>query len=226
MTWGRLVAAVGMLLATVALALLAWQWGGLRDVRETVAAAGLWSPVLFVLLQALVTITPLPRTVFTVAAGVLFGAGWGLVLTVFATTVAAVAAYGLVRWLGAPLVARHADRRQVRRLRARLDRSGLLAMVSLRLIPVVPFAVLNYVSGLAQVRLLPFVVGTVVGVLPGTVAIVVLGDAVTSGHVHPALFAVSVAGGLLGLAGTTIAARRGPVPLPAGPGSAKPPSRP
>lgn len=208
------MAAAGLLLATIGLALLATQWGGLGHVRETVAAAGLWAPVLFVLLQVLVTITPLPRTVFSVAAGVLFGTPWGLCLTVLATTVAAVAAYTLVRWFGAPLAARHADRAQVRWLRARLDRSGLLAVVSLRLIPVMPFAVLNYASGLARVRPAAFVVGTVIGVLPGTIAVVVLGDAVTSGELNPALFAVSVAGGLLGLAGTAIAARRGPAADP------------
>ncbi len=195
--------------ATVVIALLVLRGQGLHHVRETVAAAGAWAPVLFVLLQCTVTITPLPRTVFTVAAGVLFGAVWGLVLTVLATTLAALAAYGLIRWFGSPFVARHADRRQMRWVRARLDRSGLLAMVSLRLIPMVPFSVLNYAAGLARVRLVPYLVGTVLGVLPGTVAIVVLGDAASGGHVHPALFAVSVAGGLLGMAGAAVAARRG-----------------
>jgi len=100
-------------------------------------------------------------------------------------------------------------------VRARLDRSGLLAMVSLRLLPMVPFSVLNYAAGVARVRLVPFLLGTVLGVLPGTIAVVVLGDAVTSGEFNPALFAVSFAGAALGLAGATIAARRvGPAPDP------------
>lgn len=210
MTWRRLGAAVLVLLATVALVVLALRWGGLHHVRAVVAGAGAWAPLLFVLLQAVVTITPLPRTVFTVAAGVLFGSLWGLVLTVLATVIAALAAYGLTRWIGGPFIARHADRAQVRWLRARLDHSGLLAMVSLRLIPMVPFAVLNYVSGLAAVRLFPFLAGTVLGVLPGTVAIVVLGDSAATGHVHPVTFAVSVCGGLLGLGGAVLAARRKP----------------
>jgi uncharacterized membrane protein YdjX (TVP38/TMEM64 family) len=65
----------------------------------------------------------------------------------------------------------------------------------------------------ARVRLVPFLLGTVLGVLPGTIAIVVLGDAVTSGDFNPALFGVSFAGAALGLAGATIAARRvGPAP--------------
>ena len=71
-------------------------------------------------------------------------------------------------------------------MRARLDRSGLLAMVSLRLIPAVPFAPLNYALALSGARFGPYVAGTVLGVLPGTVAIVVLGDAAVGGNPHPA----------------------------------------
>lgn len=195
--------------AVVAVVLLA-RSGAVHDVRRVVAESGAWAPVLFVLLQGVVTITPVPRTVFTVAAGVLFGPLAGVLLTVLATLLAAVAALWLVRTVGGGFVDRHAHRPGVAWVRGRLDHNGLLAVVSLRLIPAVPFAVMNYASGLAGVRLLPYVLGTVLGVLPGTVAIVVLGDAVTGGTLHPASFAVSIAGGLLGLAGAVVASRRGP----------------
>ena len=154
--WGRLVAALVAVLVAVVVAVCAMRWGGVAGVRAEVAAAGAWAPLLFVALQALVTITPLPRTMFTVAAGVLFGAAWGLALTITGTALAALAAYGLVRWVGGPLVARHEHRPSFAWVRARLDRSGLLAMVSLRLLPMVPFSVLNYAAGVARVRLVPF----------------------------------------------------------------------
>lgn len=209
-----MVAGTVVVLAAVVAVVLLVRSGGVHDVRRVVASSGAWAPVLFVLLQAVVTITPLPRTVFTVAAGVLFGSISGVLLTILGTTLAALAAYWLVRFVGGGFVDRHAHRPGVAWVRRRLDHSGLLAVVSLRLIPAVPFAVMNYASGLAGVRLLPYVVGTVLGVLPGTVAIVVLGDAATGGSPHPALFAVSVAGGLLGLAGATWAAKRVPAAEP------------
>lgn len=181
---------------------------GVPDVRHTVEAAGLWAPLLFVLLQGMVTVMPIPRTVFTVAAGVLFGSVLGLLLTVAGTTIAAVIAYFLVRVVGGRFVERHAHHRAVEWVRQRLDRSGLLAVVSLRLIPMVPFAVMNYASGLSGVRIAPYVVGTVLGVLPSTVAIVVLGDAAVGGSPHPAMFAVSVLSGALGVTGALVALRR------------------
>jgi uncharacterized membrane protein YdjX (TVP38/TMEM64 family) len=95
-------------------------------------------------------------------------------------------------------------------------------MVSLRLIPAVPFAVMNYASALSGVRFLPYLLGTVLGVLPGTVAIVVLGDAAVGGSPHPAMFAVSVVSGLLGLTGALLVARRRPLDEPTAPASQNP----
>ena len=96
---------------------------------------------------------PVPRTVFTVAAGVLFGVDQR----------ACCSPWPAPRWPPPPRsgwsgcsgAVRGAARRPaaVAWVRARLDRSGLLAMVSLRLIPAVPFSVLNYASALSGVPL-------------------------------------------------------------------------
>ncbi|MCY7343845.1 MAG: TVP38/TMEM64 family protein [Pseudonocardia sp.] len=208
MNRGRLVAGTAAVLLVAGVVLLVVRAGGVPDVRAAVAAAGIWAPMLFVLLQGAVTITPLPRTVFTVAAGVLFGSVAGVLLAVAGTTLAAVAAFWLVRRLGAGFVQRHSHRAGIGWVRARLDQRGLLAVMSLRMIPMVPFAILNYASGLSGVKFVPYMIGTVLGVLPGTVAIVVLGDVAVGGQPHPALFAVSVLSGLIGVGGALLAARR------------------
>ena len=68
---------------------------------------------------------------------------------------------------------------------------GWLAVLSLRLIPAVPFSVINYAAGASAVRVLPYTLATLLGLLPGTAAVVILGDALT-GNVSPTLFLVSV----------------------------------
>jgi uncharacterized membrane protein YdjX (TVP38/TMEM64 family) len=194
-------------LAVAAVAVVVFRHG-IPDVRQTVAAAGFWGPLLFVLLQGIVTVSPLPRTVFTVAAGVLFGSVAGVILAVSGTALAATIAFFLVRFIGGRFVKRYAHHSAVAWVRSRLDRSGLLAMVSLRLIPAVPFCVMNYASALSGVRFPPYLLGTVLGVLPGTIGIVVLGDAAVGGQPHPAMLLMSLVSGLVGLTGAIIAARR------------------
>jgi uncharacterized membrane protein YdjX (TVP38/TMEM64 family) len=176
-------------------------------VQDTVRGAGVWAPALFVVLQVFITVPPVPRTIFTVAAGLLFGSVVGVAIAVSATALAAVVAFWLVRLTGGTFMERFADRGPVVWTRQRLDRSGLLAVTSLRLIPALPFSLLNYAAGLSGVRFTPYLFGTMLGTAPGTIALVVLGDAVT-GRVSPALLAVSVTGGLVGTIGAVIAARR------------------
>jgi len=206
------LAGIGVLalLAVVVVVVRVYGVPGVSDLRRIVAEAGAWAPLLFLGLQAVLCVAPVPRTVFTVAAGALFGTALGLVVTLVATAIAGVIAYFLVRATGGRLVERYVRGAAVHWARRRLDHHGTLAVTSLRLVPLVPFAALNYVCGLSAVRFVPYLVGTVVGIIPGTVAIVVLGDAVT-GRPSPGLIAVSVVCGLIGLAGVVIAARR---PLP------------
>ncbi|OLS96263.1 hypothetical protein BJF90_10770 [Pseudonocardia sp. CNS-004] len=214
MSWGRVAAVGAVVLVVAVVAFLLIRTGtDLLDVRTAVQAAGLWAPLLFVLLQGMVTVTPVPRTVFTVAAGVLFGGIGGVLLAVAGTALAAAVAFWLVKLLGGRFSRRHADHRVMAWVRARLDRSSLLAMVSLRLIPAVPFSAMNYASAVAGVRFTPYLLGTVLGVLPGTIGVVILGDAAVGGNPHPAMLLVSVTSGLIGLTGALIAARR-PTAMP------------
>jgi uncharacterized membrane protein YdjX (TVP38/TMEM64 family) len=149
-SWGRIAAVGAGVLAVAVVALLLFRTGtDLLDIRTAVQSAGLWAPLLFVLLQGMVTVTPVPRTVFTVAAGVLFGGIAGVVLAVAGTSLAASVAFFLVKLLGGRFARKHADHRVMTWVRARLDRRGLLAMVSLRLIPAVPFSAMNYASALS-----------------------------------------------------------------------------
>jgi uncharacterized membrane protein YdjX (TVP38/TMEM64 family) len=189
---------------------------GIPDLRQAVAAAGMWGPLVFVALHAVVSASPVPRTVFTVAAGVLFGSLIGLAAALAGTALAAGLSFVLARFVGGPLAERYAHLPAVSWVRRRVQHRGLLTMISLRLIPAMPFSVMNYGAALSGARIAPYLLATLVGVLPGTISIVVLGDAAVGGNPHPAMFVVSVVSGLIGLTGAALVARRPlPEPVPA-----------
>lgn len=171
------------------------------QIRAWADAVGPMFVVVFFLVHVVVTMAPVPRTIFTVSAGVLFGAVTGITVAIAATTVSAVLALLAVRAIGRDAVAAHLTHPAVKAVDERLARRGWLAVGSLRLIAAVPFSVVNYCCGVSSIRVLPFTVATVVGALPGTVGVVLLADALT-GETDPALLAVSgvcIAVGVLGL---------------------------
>jgi uncharacterized membrane protein YdjX (TVP38/TMEM64 family) len=192
----RIVATAGAVVGLVVLALLVGLPTAVQ-LRDWATSAGPWLPLAFLGAHVVVTVLPFPRTAFTLAAGLLFGAVQGVVLAVLASTVSAVIAFFAVRLAGWQLgrLVRH---RAVETLDARLRSRGWPAIMSLRLIPAVPFSVLNYAAGASAVQVLPYTLATLVGLFPGTAAVVVFGDALT-GHISPLLFLVSLCTSVAGV---------------------------
>jgi uncharacterized membrane protein YdjX (TVP38/TMEM64 family) len=169
------------------------------QMRDWATSAGPWFPLVFFLAHVVVTIFPFPRTAFTLSAGLLFGPLLGVSLAVVASTISAVIALLLVRAAGLQLN-RLVSHPRVEMVDERLRQRGWPTVLSMRMIPAVPFSVLNYAAGASAVRPVPFAIASFVGLLPGTAAIVILGDALT-GNVSPALFLISLGTASLGVAG-------------------------
>jgi uncharacterized membrane protein YdjX (TVP38/TMEM64 family) len=192
----RIVVTAAAVAILVAVALLVRLPTALQ-LRDWAISVGPWFPLAFLAAHIVVTVLPFPRTAFTLAAGLLFGPVLGVVLAVVASTASAVVALMLVRAAGWQL-SRLVRHQAVETLDARLHDRGWPAVMSLRLIPAVPFSVLNYAVGASAVRVLPYTLATLAGVFPGTAAVVILGDALT-GSVSPLLFLVSLCTGIVGL---------------------------
>lgn len=194
----RIVALAVAVVMLVAIALLVPMPTAV-ELRDWSRSVGAWLPLAFLAAHTAVTVFPFPRTAFTLAAGLLFGTWYGVLIAVIASTTSAVIALLLVRtcgWHMSRLVSHPAIESADTRLRQR----GWQAVLSLRLIPAVPFAVINYAAGASSVRLLPYTLATLIGLVPGTTAVVVLGDAFT-GNVSPMLALVSVCTAAVGIAG-------------------------
>jgi uncharacterized membrane protein YdjX (TVP38/TMEM64 family) len=103
-----------------------------------------------------------------------FGPLWGGLYASLGTVVSGCVTYGLGRWLGRDAVRRLIGRHS-RVLSRHLVAQGLPAMVTVRLLPVAPFTVVNLMAGMAGVRLHHFVLGTILGMGPGILVIAVGG---------------------------------------------------
>jgi uncharacterized membrane protein YdjX (TVP38/TMEM64 family) len=105
--------------------------------------------------------------VMTLAGGFLFGPWLATALTVFGATIGACLLFLAARSALAPLVAERA-KPLLDRVRPGLEREGFFYLLSLRLIPVVPFWLLNLAPALVGMRFLPYAAATAIGIIPGT----------------------------------------------------------
>ena len=174
-------------------------------IEEFVEAAGVAGPVLFIGLYAVLVVALVPGSIPSLVAGAVFGAVWGSVLTVIGATLGAAAAFEIARRIG-----RERTRGLLRGRTQAADEwiaaRGVRSVIALRLLPVMPFSALNYAFGLSAVERRDHIVGTAIGIIPGTVAFVALGDSLTAPG--SATFFVSLGAVVALLAVSAVVARR------------------
>jgi len=143
-------------------------------LRSRVDAAGVWGPAVFFALYVGLALIPCPKALLTAAGGALFGLWAGAALSLAAALVGAVISFGVGRMLGREAVDRLIHGR-LARVDALLADHGLSAVLIVRLVPLVPFIAINYASGLSRVKFRHYVLGSALGVVPGSLAYAALG---------------------------------------------------
>ncbi|MBT0566622.1 TVP38/TMEM64 family protein [Williamsia sp. CHRR-6] len=153
--------------------------GDADQLRARVAEFGAWGPVVFVLLYGGLSATPFPAGVLTIAAGLAFGLLGGVAVVMVGATIGAALAFGLARTVGRDLAVRLVGS-PMARLDGFLDRRGFVSVLTVRLIPVFPFAIIGYAAGLSGISVRAYLVGTVLGMTPGVIGYTALGAYGTS----------------------------------------------
>jgi phospholipase D1/2 len=168
----RLLAVIA-LVALVAIA-AAWRWTPLHQYADTALIgrwlASLrhspWAPVAIVAAYIGASLVLFPNTVLNVAVVLSLGTMAGPPYALLGSLAAATVAWTLGRRYGRKHI-EDLDLDSVERMTRALRRGGVMGVVSLRLLPIAPFTVVNVAAGAARVRLLPFVLGSAIGLAPG-----------------------------------------------------------
>ena len=174
---------------------------GPSEAKQFVEDLGAGAPVLFVLLGGALGLALFPGHVTATVAGMLFGAIGGTAVALAAAMLGAVLCLLAARLAGAGAVDALLGERS-RRWRDFVQDNGFSAVLASRLAPGVPAGVVNYLAGLAGIRLRAFAAAVGVGALPKTIAYVALGGALadplsTRGAVAVGLYVATAAVGAI-----------------------------
>lgn len=143
-----------------------------------------WAPLVVLGIYTPASIVLFPRPLITLFAVLAFGS-----LAGFAYAFAGILLAGIVTYY----VGRRLDRGKVRAIAGQrvnqismlLRHRGLLAMTAARFVPLAPYAVVNVVAGAIHVRPRHFILGTGIGILPGTLVATVFGDQLAAAFRDP-----------------------------------------
>ncbi len=181
---GRQFKLIGGLLALAALLVIAKT----LDVQEYllnlvtwIRGAGWYGIVIFVLAYVAATVSFLPGSILTLGAGFAYGVGIGTAAVVVAANLGAFLAFVLGRTVARDWVAAKVEgNARFAAIDGAVGREGLKIVLLTRLSPIFPFNLLNYAFGVTKVSARDYVLGSLVGMLPGTVMYVYLGSLITN----------------------------------------------
>lgn len=180
----RGIGAAAILLAVAVLVILRLTSGGdpIGPARDWVESLGLAGPVAFAALYAAAVVLALPTSPLTAGAGVLFGPVIGYPTVMVGSMLGAAAAFALARSALRPRSAGWIDRSGwASRIDRLLAERGWSTVLAVRLVPGLPFSLLNYLLGASAVSTRTYLGATLLGIAPGKLAVTLGGDAVAQG---------------------------------------------
>ena len=176
--WVLLGVAVGVIAVAVGL----WrytplaQWadpervvGWMRALRDSP-----WAAAFVIGAYVIGGLVAFPLTLLIAATALVFDPLTAIALSLSGSLASALTLYALGRVVMRDTVT-HAFATAVDKLRSLLSRSGIVAVATIRMIPIAPFTLVNLAAGAIDVRLRDYTLGTLLGLLPGTLALTAFG---------------------------------------------------
>jgi phosphatidylserine/phosphatidylglycerophosphate/cardiolipin synthase-like enzyme/uncharacterized membrane protein YdjX (TVP38/TMEM64 family) len=214
MRW-RVLTMAGLVVLLLTLVAV-WRWTPVGDWLEPrVLAEGVqglnsspWGIPLGLLGFVAASLAAVPVTLLILTCSLVFGTMTGATVAFVGSVLSALIGYGIGRFTGRSLVERLANGR-IQQVSQRLGRRGILTIITVRIVPVAPFAVLNLLAGTMHISVRDFVIGTAVGMLPGIIVLVIFAEGLLSLIGQADLRAVAlILIGILGLAGLAWVGKR------------------
>lgn len=160
-------------------------------MRDWVDGYGVAGPLVFIAVSAFLTPALFPGPLLAGASGLLFGTWLGTPIAIVSATLGAVLAFSLSRWIAHDAVEQLQGRR-LRALREWIGRRGFLSILYARIVPGVPYSMVNYAAGLSPVALGAFAAATALGCAPRAFAYTALGGSLGDLGSPEAIAAVAV----------------------------------
>lgn len=141
-------------------------------IKNTILSFGMYAPVFFIIIYTLRPLIFFPSSILTLIAGFLFGPFWGIIYTIIGENMSANFAFCISRYFGSQI---EYKKIWIKNLNMKIKKKGFMTTLILRLLWI-PFDVVNYTLGLTKIKHKDFFLGTFLGIIPGIIIFVLLGN--------------------------------------------------
>ncbi|MBF0388095.1 MAG: TVP38/TMEM64 family protein [Candidatus Omnitrophica bacterium] len=138
-------------------------------IRDKVLSFGPWSMLVYIAVYVINTLLIFPPNApISLAAGLIFGPVKGAALIMISALIGTSLAFFIARMVERKFLDQFLQGRW-KDVSDKLQNNGFMTILFLRIVPIVPFEILNYLSGLSRIRFKDFFLGTLFGMMPGAI---------------------------------------------------------
>ncbi|WBW97368.1 TVP38/TMEM64 family protein [Oceanirhabdus sp. W0125-5] len=137
-----------------------------EEFKEYIKSFGIWAPLVYIVLFTVVPLTLFPDSILAISGGLAFGIVWGSIYTMIGALMGGTLAFFITRTIGNSAVNNFMDKK-FKGAKKYTDKMGVEVILLLRLIPLFPFDVVSYLAGLSNIDYKKYIVGTLIGTIPG-----------------------------------------------------------
>src|SRR5438876_10833308 len=168
------VIVIGLLVLMRFLPVARW----LHTFNDWIGKMGIAGIFIFIAVYAAATVLLAPGAILTIGAGFAFGLWKGFLAVSAGSTLGAALAFLVARFIARDKVEAIAERNdKFRNVDSAIGKQGAKLIFLLRLSPLIPFNLSNYLYGLTGVKFWPYVLASWIGMMPGTFLYVYIGTA-------------------------------------------------
>ncbi|MBU1044422.1 MAG: TVP38/TMEM64 family protein [Candidatus Omnitrophica bacterium] len=153
------------------------------QIKASIKSYGAWAPLAYILLFQIRPLILFPSTMALVAAGVIWG--WEALIYIYvASIICATWQFFIARYIARDAVEKMVNAK-AEEIKKYVEKNSLVSVILIRMIPNVAWDIQNLILGLTKIKYWKYILGTIIGMLPGSIVLVYFGDSFVSVLLNP-----------------------------------------
>lgn len=156
-----------------------WQYIKPEILKTYIEGFGTWTIVVYCLIYLVAVFIPHAGTAMTIVGGLIFQPLFGTALVITISTLGSVLPFLIVKKFGRKYIHDKLEKTKYKKYVDHTNNNSFMYVLYLRLLPIMPYELQNYVIGLVDISISRFIIATFIGLLPGTFMLIYLGNTIT-----------------------------------------------
>lgn len=158
------------------------------EFERVIKDMGVLAPAVYIVIYTIVTLSCVSPVPIAIVGGIVFGGLFGVLYTVIGAGIGLSLAFLIARYVARDFIEKKFGKSEIfKKVENGVKNDGWFILAVTRFLPIFPFGLQNYLYGLTSIKFGLYSILSILFILPGTTAFILLGGAVASGDIQKAI---------------------------------------